>query len=1086
MVKNPAIEKKLDILITWWLIELLNNAQVDFDINENENKSWTIGTRQFNKNNKGFKKFKPADIKNVAKFLQDEFQKYREQATTEHRSVNNLTLKLFFNIEKLEKILPKRFLQNENKENKQDPDEKLKPKDRFVACYTIEENDFSYSPINDKEDEIKKRERIYISPFYYILQRNKLPTSTDDYQDFNKDVYKLFEKFEISQINPVFDLLYKTFNREEKNEGYVFFTIQEKRDLPTNLDSFYTKSIEQAIKNINKPNPLLDRYLLPQWKLDEKYNLDIRKKEKHELFYYLMNPKKCNIGRFPSNPKHKLSLMQQIALSTFFIKKSNENFNDNIISVNGPPGTGKTTLLKDALSHIMVEQIFELLDTNNNYTTINKYKSDKQFIDKVPQKRLIPAVSKYSIVVTSNNNSAVQNIVNEWPIFQKDSIDDEDLWSLIKSINYFYEKEKNLNSDIHHIGFTFECGKKSNTTKLQYAIDWLQNRNNLIQNNERVSDADFFNLYKAIEDQFWYLGDELKKIKTRLQGDWSSLTYHNLLDKLDSLNFENDDNQKNNENLWSLLAKIKADKEFCENVVKQNRERIYDLELELKGLGPFNFKRKKWCKKMLQDERLNLTSNLEILNRFVKEYKTCNDDLEYTKNYEKKLLNEITSLHQYKKYFKFHSFFFKDQTGNKDAVEMEYPFFEPELNKLRSKLLIYSLKIRHQVIKENLDDIIKSIEFFKNNYSKDIEKIKVKMDDFKLALHTSFEWLTFCFPAISTTLASFEKMFTHFSVGELNYVILDEAGQAVPCSLIPVINRASKIIVVGDPKQIPPINNIEQNVVNGIANYFKVDPKYVSFNSSVQSIVDENARFCYIEKDRLINKFYGIPLWVHRRCKSPMFDISNEISYNGNMVQGKNDAKGAAYIFDVVGTSNKKYVKAQAEMVANIYIKKLNILLAYDATERKKEKIKQFLTDTFVISPFREVADQTRNFLKKSISDYLKEQGIATNEHGNEIPIDEILEQNVGTIHTFQGKEAKRVILVFGCDETEEESARWALEEPNILNVAVSRSKDELYVIANLNLYSRLKNPYFDKMIEIIKNFNKEKKTKIIQEEQSI
>lgn len=90
----------------------------------------------------------------------------------------------------------------------------------------------------------------------------------------------------------------------------------------------------------------------------------------------------------------------------------------------------------------------------------------------------------------------------------------------------------------------------------------------------------------------------------------------------------------------------------------------------------------------------------------------------------------------------------------------------------------------------------------------------------------------------------------------------------------------------------------------------------------------------------------------------------------------------------------------------------------------------------------------------------LHEDGVAATDISVITPFKEV-QQNLkrrlksgvvyGTIHTMQGKEAAVVIMVLGGNTAGSGARNWAVSEPNLLNVAATRAKRRFYVIGDRN-----------------------------------
>jgi len=78
--------------------------------------------------------------------------------------------------------------------------------------------------------------------------------------------------------------------------------------------------------------------------------------------------------------------------------------------------------------------------------------------------------------------------------------------------------------------------------------------------------------------------------------------------------------------------------------------------------------------------------------------------------------------------------------------------------------------------------------------------------------------------------------------------------------------------------------------------------------------------------------------------------------------------------------------------------------------------------------------------------------------------LNENLNQIIGTIHTFQGKQTHVVILLLCGNKSG--AIFWAAEKPNILNVTIARIKKFLYVIGDIQRWRQ--QPHFSTLAELL------------------
>jgi len=177
------------------------------------------------------------------------------------------------------------------------------------------------------------------------------------------------------------------------------------------LNSYYINDLDTLIRHPRNLGLPLRQLLTGQ--IDPAQRKDLL--DPHVLRQYL-HPGHMGPGRWPAKPAHGLYSAQMAALN---IVRASLADRDGLLGINGPPGTGKTTLLREVIADVVVRRAKRLLNARvDSLFSHGRVAITEQIgyydID-------LDLFGNDGIVVASNNNTAVENISKELP--QVTSID---------------------------------------------------------------------------------------------------------------------------------------------------------------------------------------------------------------------------------------------------------------------------------------------------------------------------------------------------------------------------------------------------------------------------------------------------------------------------------------------------------------------------------------------------------------------------------------------------------------------------------------------------------------------------------------
>lgn len=825
-----------------------------------------------------------------------------------------------------------------------------------------------------------------------------------------------------------------------------------KDDLETKREKFFMISLLNS-KESNfggfKDELLLTNHLLKKHKSDL-LGAYLLGEEPIDYTSKIMN--RTHFGSYPFGIDYRM-----VSLPAYTVNKKqweimNLYGDAKLQSVTGPPGTGKTTILKEIIADTFVKKTKGLIEAWNEKWDL---KNDGTYCSP------FGGTNNFSMVVTSTNNDAVNNIGEE----------------LIKEISLFNT------SDLKNIDYSFcaKLGNKENTdhfisNSLQPLIQSLSEENKSI--NEDQLKIEFNELYTFLESfnhQLSYYDTTIAKLVSilgnKVEYSECELVVENHNKHLEECRKNMDlQNEKTNEfekNKKIAIEKVVVNNKEISSLERKLNDQVAQLtEIEdkmewfLVGKLVAIFTSKKRKKSQVSNDLLRneIAETVKLKSYYENEIKEMDSGLLDSKKIKNEIILEIKTIELALKSISD----FQIQHEKLLALVKRIGITEVPLNAryslcncdgillIRARLFYLSLQIHEAYIIKYRKEILSALnEIYKNGkplFSSCYRSTYLYNKKTSSKIRNLWEIFCLCYPVITTTLHSFERNKFHMLPELFDLIMVDESGQVMPHYLVSPLFRARNALIVGDVFQLQPVRKQRYPQIFEKHERLSNIDKHLDLDiQSAQNIADRHSKYF----DVLDGKQIGLMLDEHRRCEENIAIFSNDYVYNGKMLlktkNKPNEEKflgGNLVFIDVKGykaSNNKNQV--EADVIKNLV---------------KSIRENDLDSEIGVITPYT----NQRYLLEEVINDKNTE---------------------CGTVHKFQGKGKDIIIISLAVSsQRDQRGIAFIGSEPNFLNVALTRAKSQVIIVGNYDILESgntvLKNlkTVFQKVGKIYSFFNDE------------
>jgi AAA domain len=793
----------------------------------------------------------------------------------------------------------------------------------------------------------------------------------------------------------------------------------------------------------------LREYLRPNAELDVDGRVDVR--VRLDEIRRATDPGHVPLGRWPAAADRPLALGQQLAVDEAVAMP---RAGAHLFAVNGPPGTGKTTMLRDLVAALVTERAERLAALPD---PLDAFVGGPEGWETAPYRRVIhclrPELTGFELVVASSNNGAVENVTLEIP--SSDAVDPP--WSeQARGVDYFPDlAERAMNAgrpDSEGSGsgedqtawalIAARLGKRRNRREFVNAVWWTPRRDD----DQPPPPPGLRDILKSWEEHpeigSWEEAvAEFERVRDRaaaIRDDRVRVAA--ALDRLAELESEL---QATADGERAARERVEESRPRREELAAASRthgderQRLVEAREAERERRPWVLRIRARAGWRVRDQELGadiatadarlkeVGEELLALEGEVRVHAEASAALAAAER-ELAECREVLSRYRERPGAQLPG---SEWRGDREAREWQAPWTDIEWNEARTELFLAALSLHRAFVAHAAKPMRQILDG-----TMDIVAGRAPRDLPGDAALAAWQALFLVVPVVSTTFASVSRLFGPLGSESLGWLAVDEAGQATAQNAVGALWRCKRAVIVGDPLQLEPITTIPFEAEQAIRKHYGVGEEWLTGRGSVQSLADRLNRLGTTLSGAEQRVWVGAPLTLHRRCDPPMFELSNQIAYDGLMIGATNPALAEDFATRYPTLPQSKWIDVRSDSSQGHWIPaegvEVDRILAHLAS------IGFDFSKVMAIAPFRDVAQQ----LSKRAPRF---RGL-----------------RAGTIHTAQGKEADLVILVLGSDPTRDGARAWAASKPNLLNVAVSRARRRLYVVGDRDAWTGHR--YFD------------------------